>query len=165
MPQSSSQIAVAILLLAACSSDPVDPAASRDGNQAAADTPAGTGLAWTWRVDTQSALFGPDPSRPELSIACRGGVLHITRHAPVEHAKGTLSFTGNRSAASLPVVAARSRLGPGSQSTIALRPGDLTNAVERVFAGGGPVNVTLGGAPSLLTPPSDVPGRAFAACG
>jgi len=165
MPKSSSLlIAVAVRLLAACSSDPVDPAASRDDNQAATDTPAGAGLAWTWRAETQSALFGPDPSRPELSIACRGGVLHITRHAPVENAEGTLSFTGNRSAASLPVVAARSQLGPGSLSTIALKPGDMTNAVARVFAGNGPVNITLGGAPSLVAPPSDVPGRAFAAC-
>jgi hypothetical protein len=61
-------------------------------------------------------------------------------------------------------VAARSQLGPGSLATIALKPGDMTNAVDRVFAGNGPVNITLGGAPSLVAPPSDVPGRAFAAC-
>jgi hypothetical protein len=159
----------AAALLVACSSDPVDPAVSRDDKQAGADAtnsaaPAESGLVWTWRADTNNALFGPDPSRPQLSIECRGGVLYITRHAPVENAKGTLSFTGNRSAASLPVVAAQSQLGPGSLSTTALKSDDMTNGVARVFAGKGPVNVTLGGAPSLVTPPSDVPGRAFAAC-
>jgi hypothetical protein len=160
--------ATAAFFLAACSNDPVDPAVSRDDNQAAGATNAAAraeaGMTWTWRAETNSALFGPDASPPQLSIECRGGVLHITRHAPIENAEGTLSFTGSRSAASLPVVAARSQLGPGSLSTTALRPGDMTNAVARVFAGKGPVNVTLGGAPSLLLPPSDVPGRAFAAC-
>jgi len=174
----------AAVFLTACSPDPVDPAVAHDenltgdasadasaapGNAAAAEVHkrasphAGDGMAWSWRADAQSAQYGP-ASAPQLSIECRGGVLHITRHAPVEDAEGTLSFTGNRSAASLPVVAARSQLGPGSMSTTALKPGDMTNAVARVFAGKGPVNVTLGGAPSLVVPPSDVPGRAFAAC-
>ena len=157
----------AAFLVTACSSDPVDPAVaandSRAGTTVTAE-PDDAGMAWTWQADTNSALFGPDPSRPQLSIECRGGVLHITRHAPVEDAEGTLSFSGERSAASLPVVAAPSELGPGRLSTTALRPGDMTNAVARVFAGKGEVNVTLGGAPSLTTPPSDVPGRSFAAC-
>ena len=159
----------AAVLLTACSNGPVDPAVAPNNGQAGIDAtntaaPAEDGMAWTWRSETNSAMFGPDASRPELSIECRGGVLHITRHAPVENAEGTLSFTGDRSAASLPVVAARSKLGPGSRSTTALRPGDMTNAVARVLAGKGPVNVTLGGAPSLVVPPSDVPGRAFGAC-
>jgi hypothetical protein len=159
----------AVSLLTACSNDPVDPTVSRDDSQsggAATNAPgrANAPMIWTWSATTQSASFGPDASRPELSIECRSGVLHITRHAPVENAKGTLSFTGSRSAASVPVVAARSQLGPGSLSTTALKPGDMTNAVARVFAAKGPVQVTLGGAPSLVTLPSDVPGRAFAAC-
>jgi len=160
--------AFAALFLAACSPDPVDPAVSnKDSKIGAAATnaaPANSRMLWTWSAVTRSALFGPDASQPELSIACSGGVLHITRHAPIENAEGTLSFTSSRSAASVPVVAARSLLGPGSLSTTALMPGDMTNAVARVFAGKGPVQVTLGGAPSLVTPPSDVPGRAFAAC-
>jgi len=157
----------AALILAACSSDPVDPAVAANDSRADGTVTAeadDAGMAWTWQADTNSALFGPDASRPQLSIECRGGVLRITRHAPVEDAKGTLSFTGKRSAASLPVVAAPSELGPGSLSTTALQPSDMTNAVDRVFAGKGEVNITLGGAPSLTTPPSDVPGRAFAAC-
>lgn len=163
-------LALVALLLAACSNDPVDPAVSHNDGRAgdaitnAATASADAGMVWTWRADTQSALFGPTPSAPQLSVTCQAGVLHITRHAPIENAKGTLSFTGNGHAASLPVVALPSQLGPGSLSTIVLAPGDMTNAVARVFAGGGPVNVTLGGAPSLLAPPSDVPGRAFAAC-
>ena len=176
----------AALLLASCSPDPVDPAVVHDkqsggasgdvsavppGNAAAAEAqkrasapPAGDGMVWTWRADTNSALFGPAASEPQLSIECRGGVLHITRHAAIENAAGTLSFTGNGHAASLPVNALRSQLGPGSLSTIALKAGDMTNAVARAFEGRGPVQVSLGGAPSLVTPPSDVPGRAFAAC-
>lgn len=171
--------------LAACSPDPVDPAVSRDkqAGDAGADRPAtpgnaaaaeahkrasaplsGDGMRWAWRADSRSALFGPRESEPQLSIECRMGELHITRHAPIENASGTLSFTGNGHAASLPVVALRSQLGPGSLSTTALRAGDMTNAVAHVFEGSGPVQVSLGGAPSLVTPPSDVPGRAFAAC-
>ena len=177
----------AALFLTACSSDPVDPAVSQNqdragdagadgptapGNAAAAEAHerasaplAGDGMAWIWRADTGTALFGPVASEPQLSITCQGGALHIIRHAPIENAKGTLSFTGNGHAASLPVVALRSQLGPGSLSTIVLAPGDMSNAVARVFDGKGPVQVSLGGAPSLVTPPSDVPGRAFAACG
>lgn len=178
-------LAAAALFLAACSPEPVDPTvapdenlagdASADGLAAPANAAAAeatqraavplpdNGLAWSWQAETRSALYGA-PSAPQLSIECREGVLHITRHAPIENTAGTLSFTGNGHAASLPVVAARSQLGPGSLSTAALRPGDMTNAVDRVLAGKGPVNVTLGGAPSLVTPPSDVPARAFAAC-
>jgi hypothetical protein len=175
----------AALCLAACSPDPVDPAVLPDnqvdgsstdvpaapGNAAAAEAHkrasaplAGDGMAWIWRAETSSALFGPGASEPQLSIECRGGVLHITRHAAIENAAGTLSFTGNGHAASLPVNALRSQLGPGSLSTTALKVGDMTNAVARVFEGNGPVQVSLGGAPSLVTPPSDVPGRAFDAC-
>jgi hypothetical protein len=170
--------AAAALLVAACSPDPVDPQVEKGEDRtsapasarapvAAADpraAPLPDGLAWTWRPETNSALFGPSPARPQISITCREGMIHITRHAPVENAEGTLSFTGNRSAASVPVAAQRSQLGPGSLSTVSLRPGDMTNAVARVLAGNGPVNITLGGAPALLAPPSDVPGRAFAAC-
>ena len=167
----------AVLLLAACSPSPVDPQVEKDEDRTAAPVPPKTpaaaanqavplpdGLAWTWRAETNSALFGPSPTTPQLSITCREGMIHITRHAPVENAEGTLSFTGNRSAASVPVAAERSQLGPGSLSTVALRPGDMSNAVARVLAGNGPVNITLGGAPALLAPPSDVPARAFTAC-
>jgi hypothetical protein len=176
----------AAFVLAACSSDPVDPAvapdenlagdASADGlaspaNAAAAEAlqraalpMANDGLVWTWDSAARSAYYGRAPSEPQLSIECRTGVLHITRHAPIEDPTGTLSFTGNGRAASVPVTAARSELGPGNFSTVALQPGDMTNAVARAFAGKGPVNVSLGGAPGLVTPPSDVPGRAFAAC-
>lgn len=173
-------LAAAALFLAACSPEPVDPQVEADEERASVDAPAPArvpatqasqratplpdGLAWTWRAETNSALFGSTPAAPQLSITCRAGTIHITRHAPIENAEGTLSFTGNRSAASVPVVAERSQLGPGSLSTVALRPGDMTNGVARVLAGKGPVNVTLGGAPSLVTPPSDVPARAFAAC-
>lgn len=186
--------AAAVVFLAACSPDPVDPAVVPGDNKAAAPdedlagdasaeglaAPANAaaaeahqravvplpdnGMAWTWLADRQLAEFGPKASEPQLSIECRGGVLHITRHAAIENAAGTLSFTGNGHAASLPVVAASSQLGPGSLSTIATEPGDMTNAVARVFAGKGPVQVGLGGAPSLVTPPSDAPSRAFAAC-
>lgn len=172
-----STLLVAALLLAACTPSPVDPQVEKNDDQATApapaDVPAATanqaiplpdGLAWTWRAGTNSALFGPTPAAPQLSITCREGMIYITRHAPIENAEGTLSFTGNRSAASVPVVAERSQLGPGSLSTVALKPGDMSNAVARVLAGEGPVNVTLGGAPALQAPPSDVPGRAFAAC-
>ena len=176
----------AAFVLAACSNDPVDPAvapdenlagdASADGlaapaNAAAAEAHqraaiplANDGLVWTWDAGAHSAYYGQTPSEPQLSIECRSGALHITRHAPIENSKGTLSFTGNGHAASVPVAAPRSQLGPGSFSTIALQPGDMTNAVARVFAGKGPVNVSLGGAPGIVTPPSDVPGRAFTAC-
>jgi len=183
----------AALLIVACSPDPVDPAVAQEENRAATpdDSLAGdasadglaapanaaaseavqraavplanNGMAWSWDADTRRARYGP-ASAPQLAIECSSGVLHITRLAPIENAEGTLSFTGNGHAASLPVVAKRSQLGPGSLSTAALRPGDMTNAVARVLAGKGPVNITLGGAPSLVTPPSDIPGRAFAAC-
>ena len=185
--KNSIAFAAAALCLAACSPDPVDPAvvapdknlagdaradglaapanaAAAEANQRAGVPLPNDGLVWTWHADTKSAVFGPDAGEPQFSVECRGGMLHITRHAAIENAAGTLSFTGNGHAASIPVVAASSQLGPGSLSTTALKAGDLTNGVARVFEGKGPVQVSLGGAPSLVTPPSDVPGRAFAAC-
>jgi hypothetical protein len=176
---------IAALFVASCSPDPVDSSVSRDNQaiDASAESPAGPGnaasaeahkrassplggdgMTWTWRADTHSALFGPNASEPQLSIECQGGELHITRHAAVENAAGTLSFTGNGHAASLSVVALPSQLGPGSLSTTTLKAGDMTNAIARVFEGKGPVQVSLGGAPSVVTPPSDIPLRAFAAC-
>lgn len=179
-------LTAAALFVAACTPDPVDPAVAPDENlagdasaeglaapanaaaaeatQRAAVPLADDGLKWIWSADANSAIFGPNKAAPLFSIECRAGVLHVTRHAPIENAKGTLSFTGNGHAASLPVAALRSQLGPGSLSTTALKSGDMTNAVARVFDGNGPVQVSLGGAPSIVTPPSDVPGRAFAAC-
>ena len=176
----------AVFLLTACSPDPVDPAVAPDENlagdasaeglaapanaaaaeahQRAAVPLTDNGMAWTWRADANTASFGPNAAAPLFAIECRAGVLHISRFAPTQSPKGTLSFTGNGHVASIPVTAVRSQLGPGSRSTAALGPDDMTNAVARAFEGKGPVNVTLGGVPAVVTPPSDVPGRAFAAC-
>ena len=182
----SSSLVFTALALAACSSGPVDPAvsanktqagdsgatglaapanaAAAEANQRASAPLASDGMAWRFDAVTASASFGPVDAEPQLSIGCRGGVLHITRHAAADGNTGTLSFTGNGQAASLPVSAAPSQLGPSGLSTATLDPGDMTNAVARVFVGPGPVQITLGGAPSLLAPPSDAPRRVFAAC-
>lgn len=122
------------------------------------------GMHWHWDAAAKVASFGPSPSSPALSIACTAGRIVIRRvdAAPLG-GKGTISFTGSGHAASLPALAAGS--GFASSWVASEAPSDMTRAVATVFAGPAPVEIALTGTAKLVTSASDLPRRAFQACG
>jgi hypothetical protein len=176
-----------ILLLAACHSSPVannavappdnivgDLAANglaAPANAAAEETAVraplpvpSDGMHWHWDAAHQAAVFGPSIAAPAFSIGCEAGHILVRRvdGAP-QGGRGTISFTGNGHAASLPAHAAGS--GFASSWIAEAAPSDMTRAVATVFAGPAPVEIALTGTAKLITLASDIPARAFAACG
>jgi hypothetical protein len=184
---------IALLMLLACSkTDPVDndaiaPAdvlvgdASATGlaapanaamaeavQQAALPTPSG-GLGWTYSEQDNSALFGP-PNSPAFSIQCQKPkegepqLIFIRYLPPTSKAQGTLSFTGNGKAASVPVAAVTNPDGVGGQWRAAAPPNDSTRDISETFGGPGSVEISITGTAPLVVPSADEPRRVLAAC-
>ena len=99
-----------------------------------------------------------------LTIGCAAGQIQVRRldGAP-QGAKGTISFTGNGHAASLPAHAVGDGLASSWLAEAA--PSDMSRAVATVFAGPAPVEIALAVTAKLVTAPSPIPGQAFTACG
>lgn len=111
------------------------------------------GLAWAVSADGRSVRFGPPAAGAMLTIACAPGGVLVTRHHPAPaNRTATLSFTGGGQATSLPVAAVPTRLGPGEAEWQGRAGGDIARAIERPFSRTGQVEITLGGAPSLVVP-------------
>ncbi|MBA3666759.1 MAG: hypothetical protein H0W65_03425 [Sphingomonas sp.] len=184
--------ALAMLLLACGTADPVadnaaapndellgDAAASglaAPANAAAAEratqavTPPSTdGMMWSFRGTDRTALYGAAGAEPALSVQCRkvaddGKELLIVRGtAAPDGASGTLSFTGNGIAASLPVRGVALTAGKGRWQA-AIAPGDTARAVARTFAGQGVVQVGVTGGDSLSVHASPEAKMVFAEC-
>lgn len=120
---------------------------------------------WRWDEATKSARFGPSATAISFSIACDRGRLVLRRFDAAPHGGiATMSFTGNGRVASLPAKAVGDTAQLSSLWQSDERPSDLTNAVARVFTGPAPVEIVLSGTTELVTTPSVVPARAFAAC-
>ena len=147
---------------------PANAAAAERAVQAA--TPPGTsGLRWAFRAAERTAFYGPREGGPVLAIQCRGEgsgrQMVFTRFASATSgAKGTLSFTGNGAAASLPVTGSASDAGLGALWQAVVPVGDMARDVAKTFAGEGPVNVGVGGSPALAVPSSATARRPFAEC-
>ena len=123
------------------------------------------GMHWHWNEAAGSADYGGGPGAITFSIACRGGTLLFHRaDAAPKGGKGTLSFTGNARAASVPAVAVGDTAAMTSSWLASEVPSDMTNAVARVFAGPGPVEIALTGTMRLVTKPSPIPLKPFALC-
>ena len=183
----------AVLMLLACAkTDPVDDSAVSPPNilvgdasatglaapanaamaeavqQAAVPAPSG-GLTWSYRQQDNSALFGP-PGSPAFSIQCQkpkegeAQLVFVRYLPPTGGAQGTLSFTGNGKAASVPIAAVINPDGVGGQWRAAASPGDSTRDIGETFAGPGSVEISITGTAPLVAPSSDVPRRVLAAC-
>lgn len=139
-------------------------AASAEAVDQAALPPVTGGMTWQLAADRRSARFGPAEAEPVLTVACDGPALSFTRHDnTTPGTKGTLSFTGGGHASSIPVAGVPvGAAGPGNSEWRGRASGDQRSAVQRSFAGGGPIEVSLGGAPSLVVP-SDPAVRALIA--
>jgi hypothetical protein len=129
-------------------------AAAAEAVRQAALPPATGGLAWRVDPSGDGAAFGPPGAGPALSIRCAsdGGrpKLVFTRHSPApQGAAGTLSFTGNGVAASLPAHGDR---GDRSSWSAAVAPGDMARDIAKAFDGDAPVHIGIGGTPPLVVP-------------
>ena len=134
-------------------------AAAAEARGRAALPVADNGMGWSSARNGTVASFGPADARAMLTFACRSqnGArrLVVTRLSPAQDgATATLSFTGNGHASSLPVQAVPRPGGPGESAWQGEARDDMARAVARPFAGGGQVNVTLGGTPALAVPVS-----------
>lgn len=193
MRRVSTIIPFALLLLTACSkTDPVDNEAVTPGDlligdasatglaapanaamaeavQQAAVPAASGGLTWSFRQQDESALFGP-PNSPAFSIQCQKPkegepqLIFVRYLPPTSGAQGTLSFTGNGKAASVPIAAVINPNGVGGQWRAAAPPNDSMRDIGEAFAGPGSVEISITGTAPLVVPSSDEPRRVLAAC-
>lgn len=184
-------IALALLLVACGNNGPVDDNATAPPDQLAGDQTAtgpadpvnaaaeaisqaalptsSSGLGWTYRAADRTALFGP-PGSPAFSIQCQrqregqSQLIFIRYLPPTVQAQATLSFTGNGKAASVPIAGISDPSGVGGQWRATVAPDDSARDVAEAFAGPGPVDVSVGGLPSLIVPASAEPQRVLADC-
>lgn len=144
-------------------------AATAEAVRQAALPPASGGLAWTYRQQDNSALFGP-PGSPAFSIQCqkpREGepqLIFVRYLPPTAGAQGTLSFTGNGQAASVPIAAVVNPDGVGGQWRAAVPPNDSIRDIGDAFAGPGTVEISVAGTAPLVVPSSEEPRRVLADC-
>lgn len=132
--------------------DPANSGAAEAADQAA--LPVQTdGLHWSYADDGRTARYGPTASAT-FTISCTGGNrLAFERNIPATaEGRGTLSFTGNGMAASLPVIGVRTGDAIESHWRADVGHGDMARAVARTFQGNGPVHVSIGGTPPLVLP-------------
>ena len=147
---------------------PANAATAEAVQQAALPAPSG-GLAWAYRQQDNSALFGP-PSSPAFSIQCQKPkegepqLVFVRYLPPTTGAQATLSFTGNGQAASVPIAAVTNPDGLGGQWRAAAAPSDSTRDIAEIFAGPGRIEISVSGTPPLVVPPSAEARQVLAAC-
>ncbi|MDQ3077777.1 MAG: hypothetical protein M3Q83_02925 [Pseudomonadota bacterium] len=133
---------------------------SAEAADRAAMPPMTAGMEWTLFDDGRTARYGPIGGEASLTLACEVGAaprLTVTRHHPASKgAKATLSFTGGGHAGSLPVAAVPVPIGPGEAIWRGSASGDMARAIARPFSRPGQVQISLGGAPSLVVPAAPV---------
>ena len=143
---------------------PANSAAAEAVAKAAMPLPT-DGMAWRWDPGEGAAEYGAGPQAPAFEIVCQKGKLLFHRiDAAPGGGKGTMSFTGNGRAASVPAVAIGDTANMSSSWLGTQAPSDMTQAVARVFTGPGPVEIALSGTTKLVTSPSPVALRPFALC-
>lgn len=147
---------------------PANAAAAEAARQAAMPVPA-NGMMWSYRGPERTAFYGPPAAAPALSIQCRDAAdgqkeLVVTRGVTApDGAKGTLSFTGAGSAASLPVRGISPQKGETAWQAV-VTSGDMARAVARTFKANGAVQVGVSGGASLSVPASPEARAVFADC-
>ena len=147
---------------------PANAAMAEAVQQAALPPPSG-GLGWIYRQQDNSALFGP-PNSPAFSIQCQkpkegeAQLIFVRYLPPTSGVQGTLSFTGNGKAASVPIAAVTNPDGLGGQWRAAVPPNDSARDIGEAFAGPGSVEISITGTAPLVVPTSDEPRRILSAC-
>ena len=144
-------------------------AATAEAVQQAALPPASGGLTWVHRQQDDSALFGPVGS-PAFSIQCEkpkegeAQLIFVRYLPPTTGTQGTLSFTGNGKAASVPIAAVTNPDGLGGQWRAMVPPNDSARDIAEAFAGPGSVEISITGTAPLVVPSTAEPRRVLASC-
>lgn len=123
---------------------------------------------WRWDDNTSMAVLGIPSGPPLFSVRCDKNTktLIFTRFAAAPHGgRATLSLTAPDTVASLPATAAEVSPGQSSYWQATEKVDDLPAAAARAFSALGSLRISLGGAPALDIPHSDVPVKAFRVCG
>lgn len=147
---------------------PANAAAAERARQAALPV-AANGMIWSYRAKERTAAYGPPDADPALSIQCRDAAdgkreMVVVRGDPAPDGdKGTLSFTGNGTAASLPVRGVARVAGKGYWQAV-IPAGDMARAVARTFGHSGAVQVGVSGGAALPVPASAEARTVFASC-
>ena len=147
---------------------PANAAMAEAMQQAALPSPSG-GLTWSLRQQDSIALFGP-PGSPAFSIQCQKPkegepqLIFVRYLPPTGGAQGTLSFTGNGKAASVPIAAVTNPDGVGGHWRAAVPPNDSTRDISEAFGGPGSVEISITGTAPLVVPSATEPRHILAAC-
>jgi hypothetical protein len=181
---------VAMIGLFACGSgrDPVDDAARATGEVPGGDAsatglaaPANSGAAemaeqaaiphaddgMRWALDGASAraAYGPAGASATMAVECRSGTLIVERWgAGAGSGAGTLSFTGNGQASSLPARQVAGSTATDGRWAAATSNRDHARAVAKTFAGPAAVQVSVGELPPLSVRPAPEVRRVLGAC-
>jgi hypothetical protein len=83
---------------------------------------------------------------------------------PTTGGNGTLSFTGNGKAASVPIAAVMNPDGRGGQWRSTVSINDSVRDVGEAFAGPGTVNISITGLAPLVVPSTGEPRRVLSEC-
>ena len=125
------------------------------------------GMSWRWDAGRTTASFGPSPTVTTFSIECTPDRKQLIFHRFLGargSSTGSMSFTGNGHVASLP---AASTGDAGSQAGVwqatASTP-DLIAPIAKVFTGTAPAQIAVSGSTELVTAPSLIAEKPFAAC-
>ena len=154
--------------VAANSLAPVNAGAA-EAMRNAALPPASDPLGWTYNQQDRMAVFGP-ASAPALTVQCQkpregeAQLIFVRYIPPSTGAQATLSFTGNGQAASLPVSSVSNPGGLGGHWRAAVPPNDSARDISEIFAGSGPIEVSVSGTPPLVVTSTEEPRRVFADC-
>ena len=147
---------------------PANSAAAERAKQAVMPVPT-HGMMWNYSSRDRTATYGPAGAEPALSIQCRdiadGGkeMVVVRGTAAPDGEKGTLSFTGNGTAASLPVRGVSPAPGKGNWQAV-VPVGDMARAVARTLGSDGAVQIGVTGGSSLTAPASTEARTVFADC-
>lgn len=147
---------------------PANAAAAERAKQMA--TPAATdGMMWSYSSAERKAAYGPAAADPALSIQCRDvadgkkELVFVRGARAPDGGSGTLSFTGNGTAASVPVRGVTLRARQTAWQAV-VPAGDMARAVARTFGSNGAVQVGVSQGDGLTVRGSSEARTVFADC-
>lgn len=147
---------------------PANAAAAERAEQIA--MPAATdGMMWSYSSAERKAAYGAAAADPALSIQCRDAadgkkeVVFVRGFPAPDGGSGTLSFTGNGTAASVPVRGVTLRAGQTAWQAV-VQAGDMARAVARTFGSDGAVQVGVSKGAGLTVRGSPEARTVFADC-
>lgn len=145
------------------------PANAAERAEQMALPPATDGMIWSYSSAERKAVYGAAAANAALSIQCRDAadgkkeIVFVRGSRAPDGGSGTLSFTGNGTAASVPVRGVTPKAGQTAWQAV-VPAGDMARAVARTFGSNGAVQVGITNGPALTVRGSSEPRTVFASC-